>query len=88
MAQATIHQHWVGTITAKESSVGHSEIHPIDAWIPSKAPGGAVSLGTDALADHEVFHGIAHFKTNLGPIKISVGIDLFFTGTIEYWKGA
>lgn len=83
----TIFQHWTGKLTATASPLTSSE-HAVDLWFPSEKPDGATSIAADTFADNnEVFHKVIALTGKIGPIRITLGEDILFSGMIEYWKG-
>ncbi len=84
---ATIYQHWTGSLTAREEHI-HSETNSIDSWFPGPAPAGATKLAEDRFdTPAEVFHGVQHARIRVGPVSVTVGEDVLFQGTVEYFQG-
>ncbi len=81
-----IYQHWTGNLTAREAPV-HTETNAIDEWFPSLPPEGATLSATDIFeAPTQVFHGVQHVKLHVGPVQVTIGEDLLFQGTVEYYE--
>ena len=89
MADIKMYEHWVGKAFVREPGLGHShQESAVDMWVPTKAPDGTPSLGTQQIPNEiEVFHKVINFKTKVGGLfTVSIGADVSFQGAIEYFK--
>lgn len=83
---ATIFHHWTGKLTATANPLASGE-HPVDLWFPSEKPDRTSLLATDAFTGNSgIFHKVIALTGKIGPIRITLGEDILFSGTIEYWK--
>lgn len=84
---ATVFVHWVGKLKGDVDSPLHDTEQDIDRWVPEEKPEGATHVATDTFDDEiEVFHGAYKAKTNIGPFKATLGVNIKFKGTVDYWK--
>lgn len=83
---AKLYQHWVGDMLVEASHCTAAK-HGVDEWIPCGKPAGAELLTTEEIVEpSDVFNNVLALKARIGPAKVTINVDLSFTGTIEYWQ--
>jgi hypothetical protein len=81
-----LYQHWVGQVHINAGDFTAAN-EPVDQWIPGAAPAGAASIAKDQFDDPiAVFPRVIRLRGHLGPLHVTVNVDLEFTGTIEYFR--
>lgn len=81
-----IYQHWVGKMVVEAGSVP-AVTHDVDSWFPADKPPGAVLIAVDDLPTATpLFPHLIQVKTRIVLLKVTVNVNLLFTGTVEHWQ--